>query len=275
MFKLEEAIANWRRSLGAGGVHSSAVMDELESHLREEIQALISSGTPEVDAFRAAESRLGDPEALSAEFQKIDETLPITLWARVILGSGILLTLATVLLAARFPGKPGPLLLVHILILSVGDITALVAGALGICYIAGLGLNRLSSAEKRSLSRAATFCNQFAAFFVMTGLLLGTVLNLKDRGHYLSADPREFGTLCATLWLVTLCLIHRFARTTVHTTMLLCVAGNLIICLGWFGAGIVSQSYGIFSYWQLNTALVINLVFLAWGVVPRFIVARS
>jgi hypothetical protein len=275
MFNQEQAIANWRRRLAEGGVRSPTVLDELESHLREEIRKLVSTGTPEAEAFQLAQSRLGDTESLTTEFQKLSNRLPVRRWLPVLVGSGILLALTTILFAARLPGGPSPLLLAHTLTLTIGDVTSFFAGSLGICYVLGLRLKQLSPDGQQSLSRAAVLFNRLAACLVLAGLLLGMVWSVQNRGHYLSAAPREVGTACAAIWLFTFCLIQRFGRLGVHATMLLCVAGNFIICLAWFGAGLVSHNYSIGSSWQLNTALVINLLFLAWGLLPRFVRAET
>ena len=270
MFDVEQAIASWRRQQAEGGTCSPEILDELESHLNEEIRRLVAEGITEADAFKTAVSRLGNPKSLTGEFRKLTNRWPIALSGRVLLGSGVLLTLMSALFAARWPGKPSPLLLAHILTLSVGDVAAFFAGSLGICYVFGLKLNRLSSAQQRTLGGAAALCNLFAACLVLAGLILGMFWSLRNRGYYFSGDPREIGTVCAALWLVAFCLIWRFGRVGVQTTMLLCVVGNLIMCLSWFGAGLVSHDYGIGSSWQLNGALLINLFFLVWGMAPRF-----
>jgi hypothetical protein len=38
MFNLEQEIAVWRQKMAAGGLKPMEVLDELESHLREEIE---------------------------------------------------------------------------------------------------------------------------------------------------------------------------------------------------------------------------------------------
>lgn len=47
MFNLEQSIADWRRQMLATGIKTPAPLDELESHLREDIGALVSAGEPE------------------------------------------------------------------------------------------------------------------------------------------------------------------------------------------------------------------------------------
>jgi hypothetical protein len=275
MFNVEQAIANWRQQLADRGLRSSEILDELENHLREEIRRRIAAGTPETEAFRIAVSRLGTLEIVTAEFEKVRNRQPVSLRTSMLLGFGMLLALTTVLVAAGWPGKPSLLLLAHTVTLTVGDVAAFFAGGLGVCYVFGLRLNRLSSGEQRSLSRAAVLSNQLAACLVLTGLFLGMVWSAQSRGQYLAAGPREIGTVCAALWLVVFFLVRRFGRVGIHTTMLLCVAGNLVMCLAWFGTGLVSHGYVIGSSWQLNAALIINLLFLAWGMIPRLASSKT
>ena len=268
MFELDQAIANWRRGLAKGGVRSPAILDELESHLREEICRQVSDGTPEAEAFRLATSRLGEVKPLTVEFQKLNYLGPITLKLSILLSS--LAVLACLVFAIRLPGKSSFVLAAHVLTLTLGDVMALFAGGLGICYICALRLHKLSLGQAQSLSCAAALCNEVSAWLVVTGLLFGLTWNARARGYYLSADPREIGTVCTAMWLITFCLAWRLGRMKIHTTMLLCVAGNCFISLAWFGAGLISHGNGVSSSWQLNTALAINLLFLAWGLGARY-----
>src|SRR4051812_30766157 len=74
MFELDQAIAGWRRQMTADGLKTSAVLDELESHLREEVERQTRSGADEKLAFCAAVEQLGSPHALTTEFAKVGET---------------------------------------------------------------------------------------------------------------------------------------------------------------------------------------------------------
>ncbi|HWD94441.1 MAG TPA: permease prefix domain 1-containing protein [Verrucomicrobiae bacterium] len=67
----EIAIAQWREQLRACGIKSPQTLDELEMHLREAIEELTSLGMTEQQAFEEALQRLGKPECLIAEFNKI------------------------------------------------------------------------------------------------------------------------------------------------------------------------------------------------------------
>src|SRR5579862_3817700 len=56
---LEEKVAQWRMRMAAGGVKTPAVLDELESHLREDFQARLEVGDSEAEAFESAAARIG------------------------------------------------------------------------------------------------------------------------------------------------------------------------------------------------------------------------
>jgi hypothetical protein len=72
MFDLEQAIGSWRRELADGGIESTDMLDELEGHLREDIEmqreANAATGVEEV--FAIAVHRMGDAHALRTEFHK-------------------------------------------------------------------------------------------------------------------------------------------------------------------------------------------------------------
>jgi hypothetical protein len=70
MFNLEAAISDWRRQMHTARIPRGTV-DELESHLREQIAALVAAGKSEADAFAAATLRLGSPALLKTEFRKL------------------------------------------------------------------------------------------------------------------------------------------------------------------------------------------------------------
>jgi hypothetical protein len=74
MFDLEKAITSWRRQIAAEGLISPEVLDELESHLREEIERQVRSGVSEERAYEAGISSIGDTRALKVEFAKLGST---------------------------------------------------------------------------------------------------------------------------------------------------------------------------------------------------------
>jgi hypothetical protein len=76
MFDLEQAISEWRRRMLAGDIKSPAPMDELEIHLREEIERQMKSGLSAQEALEAASQRLGEAGALKDEFAKVRVSSP-------------------------------------------------------------------------------------------------------------------------------------------------------------------------------------------------------
>jgi hypothetical protein len=84
MFNLESAISAWRSQMLAAGIQSPVPLEELESHLRDEIARLMENGADAQTAFTAATQRIGGPSMLKEEFSKIQpsrmkEFLPLFL----------------------------------------------------------------------------------------------------------------------------------------------------------------------------------------------------
>ena len=69
---IEGKISEWRDIYISSGHISDVDLDELEDHLREEIQELSSKGLSEEEAFFVAVRRIGNSSSLSKEFRKIN-----------------------------------------------------------------------------------------------------------------------------------------------------------------------------------------------------------
>ena len=72
MFNLEKSIAEWRQRMLAAGIKSPVPLDELEIHLREEVERQMKSGLNEQEAFKTSVQKIGQAEPLKIEFKKID-----------------------------------------------------------------------------------------------------------------------------------------------------------------------------------------------------------
>jgi len=72
MFNLEQSIAEWRRQMLAAGIKTPVPLEELEIHLREEIERRINSGQSEADAFSSAARNIGQAQLVQNEFAKIN-----------------------------------------------------------------------------------------------------------------------------------------------------------------------------------------------------------
>ena len=71
---LEKQITEWRRQMLAAGINTPVPLEELESHLREEVAKLMKSGLSGQKAFEIAAGRMGQPEILKREFKKVEST---------------------------------------------------------------------------------------------------------------------------------------------------------------------------------------------------------
>jgi hypothetical protein len=72
MFNLEQAIAAWLDQMLAAGIKFPVPLDELELHLREEIEQQIKAGLNEQTAFETSVKQIGLAFVLKQEFEKFD-----------------------------------------------------------------------------------------------------------------------------------------------------------------------------------------------------------
>jgi hypothetical protein len=72
MFDLEKSIAEWQRQMLVAGIKKPVPLEELEIHLREEIERQAKSGLNEQNAFEISVQRIGEPQPLKSEFKKIE-----------------------------------------------------------------------------------------------------------------------------------------------------------------------------------------------------------
>jgi hypothetical protein len=70
MFNLEQSIAEWRQQMLAAGIKTPVPLEELEIHLREEIEQQMKLGLSGQDAFNSTVQKIGEAGLLKAEFKK-------------------------------------------------------------------------------------------------------------------------------------------------------------------------------------------------------------
>jgi hypothetical protein len=70
MFNLDQAIAEWRRQMLAAGIKTPGALQELETHLRDDVEHQILFGVSAEPAFDIAVQQLGSAHTLKAEFAK-------------------------------------------------------------------------------------------------------------------------------------------------------------------------------------------------------------
>ena len=72
MFDLEQSIARWRRKMAARGINRPEILDELEAHLREDLEAQLKSGADLQLALAEAVKRIGDAKLLQRDFARAE-----------------------------------------------------------------------------------------------------------------------------------------------------------------------------------------------------------
>ena len=82
---LEEQIALWRGYLRSRRAIHSPDVEELESHLRDQVAALVDAGLAADEAFLVAVKRMGDLDALSREFAREHSE---RLWKQLVVSPG-------------------------------------------------------------------------------------------------------------------------------------------------------------------------------------------
>ena len=135
MFNIERAVADWRRQMASDGVSNPALLDELESHLRGDLRALVAAGTPEAQAFQLAVARLGKAGALRTEFNKVKDPArwPVTIGTWLFAVAMVLM--AVLVLRRLLAGKLSLLLGAHVLSVTAGYGAAFLTGMFGIFYV--------------------------------------------------------------------------------------------------------------------------------------------
>ncbi|NMC26936.1 MAG: hypothetical protein GYA42_02200, partial [Syntrophomonadaceae bacterium] len=72
MFDMEREINSWTDHLRAHGHFKESDIHELQSHLRDEIEDLQAAGLSEDESFLISVKRMGNLDAVSSEFAKVN-----------------------------------------------------------------------------------------------------------------------------------------------------------------------------------------------------------
>jgi hypothetical protein len=136
MFDLKTAIENWKNQFSEKGALKKENIEELESHVLDEIEALKNKGLSTEESFWIANKRLGSEGALIQEFSKVNSG---AIWANrlawMFLGT-TLWGMANSLLNSLYRGT---LLLLHETSLSAVWMS-IICSLILLSYIAGIAL---------------------------------------------------------------------------------------------------------------------------------------
>lgn len=101
MSDLEKQISEWRSQMLAAGIKSPVPLEELEIHLREEVERQMKSGRNEQQAFEISVRQIGQPHTIKNEFKKTERN--------VVKRIGISLSLITLFVGAVLQLTAAPL----------------------------------------------------------------------------------------------------------------------------------------------------------------------
>jgi hypothetical protein len=277
MFDLEEGIRHWRQvqahALGGRG----EILDELECHLREDVQRLIATGQRPASAWETALTRLGDPRQLAAEFRKLP-TPGALRWlpARVVVAALALLGLALAWLFGMnlFQGKFGVLLAVHVFTIILGYVTTFAVGLLAVWALLSRVVAGSEARQGEGFRSAASALAGTGLLLTAVGVLLGGWWAADNMGRFWGWDAKEIGGLSVLVWNVVLLLWLRYRPAAALVGMVLAGVGNVIVSLSWFGPALLDNrhSYGI-GLWL--GFVVVQLLLLLLALVPAGWLARQ
>ncbi len=80
MFNLDTAITEWRRQMLEAGIKTPVPLEELEIHLREEIERQLKSGLSEQEIFDSAVQKIGSAHTIQYEFEKVEKAAEDRQW---------------------------------------------------------------------------------------------------------------------------------------------------------------------------------------------------
>lgn len=259
MPELENRIREWKRSLEIAFGGSGEIIEELESHLWEEIDRLTHAGHAPAAALAAAQAKLGPPVDLAAECARA--ATPAR-WLPIPVGLAVLVLLfgflAWLLVLPGLQRGKDLLLLLHITTIVAGYAVGFYTGLLGICYVACWLIRPIGLRQRRSLGITLFVANAGAAHLLLFGMVLGGVWARDQWGHAWNNDPREIGTLIALLWFTALTWMSWTIPQKQHLWVLLSVLTITVSVCGWFGPALLPRQ--LHAYGLITTLLSLILV---------------
>jgi len=272
MHNLEQLIAEWRKTMMNAPNVRHETLDELENHLRENVERLVRSGMAEAEAFQRAVAQLGGARMIASEFRKLDQSMWLPI--KLVIGFGLTLSVAMMIfvIARLDAGRMNFLLAGHVFAVTLGYGTTFLVGALGICFVAQRCLSDFSPFRMRSLTRVTFRLGGIAAGLTAVGIILAMFWAKAEWGRYWAWDKKEIGAFAVIVWQVCFLLAHRLSHVTIRGVLVMSLLGNIIVSLGWFGPNLLRDglhSYGMRNYALLLLAAVIsNFAFFLVGLAP-------
>jgi len=275
MFDKEQALRRWRQEMTEGGIKTPVTLEELESHLLADFEALTAAGRTEQEAFVLAAARLGQPAAVTGEFKKLQRPLltPARIAALLIAVVGLPLGLATAASPSVAQERLGGLLWAHVATLATGYVAALLAGMFAMSYVVCRLFDSISPSRLQWLDRAVFGCVAAAAGLSVIGFALGVIWLRTSHGIFGLTSPRAAPAWFATIWLVAVCILHGTRRISEHAAMLAAIFGNIVVSLAWTAAVVLGSKAGLSGpfisyFWPVWLFIAVHIAALIIGISP-------
>ena len=236
MHDFEPQIAQWRKSLNPD--LTPIAREELESHLRELIEAELQKSVPVDRAFQQAANQLGDLSAISGEFQKLDQAfwwpLRAALWAAILMAFSLSALFVSILLKNSTHPDLQLLLATHTFTIAFGYLLTFLLGGLALCFSFQSFFTPLNPAQTHSLAQATHRLSIVATALTATGIILGAVWTHFAWGKAWLWDNKEIGGLFVLAFLLFFTIRQHTATASSQQTMLLPLLGNIIVAFAWY-----------------------------------------
>lgn len=273
MHNLDRSIAEWRKDMSRTRGLGPDTLDELESHLRETVHALVESGIPEPEALQQAMELLGPAGEVSAEFQKLSPAtwLPVRI-VRVI--AGVLSLVIVTEMVHFFQPRPWDAWLgAHVFALGLSRVVEVLLWVLGICFVIQRSFADFSTRRAEALSRVVHVFTAWACGLTLLGIILGMGYSQRTWGRLWDWHPTEISGLCVLLWQAGFLAVQRYRRPSVRSLFVAALAGSGIIVAAVYGPVLFvlgAQAHGsaFLSLRPILLVLAVNALFILVGLAP-------
>jgi hypothetical protein len=273
MFDLKTQIEEWRRTVAAHLGDRPDVLDELETHLRDDIERRVRAGAPPEEAWEQARVQLGEPRVLSAEFAKVAGRawLPARIAAIAVIATALVVAALEVASVGR--GRIGWLLAMHKVAVTAGYVTVFAVGGLSVWSLLARAVGWWDGRRARAFRSAVLMLGTAGLPLTAIGVVLGAIWARDHMGRYWGWDAKEIGGLAvlAASGMSMLAALggRRSQRSERADGVLLAgIAGNIVVSLSWFGPPLISTGRGgVPAYGPYLLAFVVIQVVLLFAVV--------
>ncbi len=195
MFELEQQIQTWRANIAVDLGNQPGLIDELESHLRDDVERRVKAGQFESDAWAEALRQLGDPKVLAGEFEKLAKPRWIAVW---VVGIGLVLCVAAVAwiaISGVAAGKFGLVLACHIVFLCTGYVALFAAGCLAVWAVAIHAVVGWNDRQTTAFRMAGARLTLLSVITTCAAVVLGAWWSHDHLGQWWGWGAREIGGL--------------------------------------------------------------------------------